>query len=196
MPSSKDRRRIEVPSHFHEKLAEIAEKEDRTITSVLQELLWSGLVNYRPTWVPSDHLDRFTQAARYVLGFAKAEAYGFNHHYIGTEHLLLGLLREGEGVAARVLAQLGVDLNRARAAVDLKIGRGDHPAIDEIDYVPRVRKVLALAVDEAQGLGHDYIGTEHLLLGLVREGEGIAAGILRDFGAFDKVREQTLALLG
>lgn len=195
MPSSKDRRRVEVPTYYHDKLAEIAEREDRTITSVLNELLWFGLKDYRSTWVPGEHLDQFTPSARYALGYARAEAYGFNHNYMGTEHLLLGLLRENEGIAGRVLAELGVDVNRARAVIDLKIGRGAHPPIEDIDYTPRGRKALALSVDEARALGHDYIGTEHLLLGLVREGEGIATGILEEWGALDKVRERVLALL-
>ena len=106
----------------------------------------------------------------------------FNHNYIGTEHILLGLVREGDGVAAKVLSNLGVELNKVRSAVEFIIGRGDRTVLGEIGLTPRAKKVIELAVDEARRLGHSYIGTEHLLLGLVREGEGIAAGVLESLG--------------
>src|SRR6266545_801285 len=124
----------------------------------------------------ADRFDKFTERARRVLTLAQEEALRFNHNYIGTEHLLLGLVREGEGVAAKVLANLGVELNKVRSAVEFIIGRGDRAVMGEIGLTPRAKKVIELAVDEARRLGHHYIGTEHLLLGLVREGEGIAAG--------------------
>jgi ATP-dependent Clp protease ATP-binding subunit ClpA len=196
MPSSKDRRRLEVPTYIHEQLVQIARSEDRTVTSVLLELLYPTLLNYRPRWVPSKHLDKFTERARNVLTLATEEAQQLNHHYIGTEHLLLGLLREGGGVAAQALNRLGVDLDKVRAAVESKIGRGEHPAEGQIEYVPRVRTVLGLAVDEAQRLGHNSVRTEHILLGIVRDGGGVAADILDEFGVLGKVREQTLALVG
>jgi len=126
--------------------------------------------------------ERFSERARRVLSLAQEEAQRFNHNYIGTEHILLGLVREGEGLGARVLANLGVDLNKVRAAVEFIIGRGEKPVTGEIGLTPRAKRVLELAVDEARRLGHNYIGTEHLLLGLLREGEGVAAGVLESLG--------------
>jgi ATP-dependent Clp protease ATP-binding subunit ClpC len=196
MPSSKDRRRIEVPVHLYDRLKQIADVEDRTVTSLINEILHFALQSYQPTWVPSAYLDRFDGATRQMLAFAREEALRLNHNYIGTEHLLLGLLREEQGIAAQVLRRLWIDLDKVREAVERFIGRGKEPLEGDIDYVPRVRKVLALAVDEAQRLGHDHVGTEHVLLGIAREGEGIAAGILHgQYGVLGKVREQTLAHL-
>jgi len=144
----------------------------------------------------NDRFDKFTERARKVLTLAQEEATRFNHNYIGTEHLLLGLVREGEGVAAKVLSNLGVELNRVRSAVEFIIGRGDRMIVGEIGLTPRAKKVIELAVDEARRLGHHYIGTEHLLLGLVREGEGIAAGVLESLGVnLEKVRTQTIQVL-
>ena len=125
-----------------------------------------------------DRFDKFTDRARKVLTLAQDEAQRFNHNYIGTEHLLLGLVREGEGVAARVLENMNVELPKVRTAVEFIIGRGDRPVVGEVGLTPRAKRVIELAIDEARRLGHNYIGTEHLLLGLVREGEGIAAGVL------------------
>jgi len=130
------------------------------------------------------------------LSLAQEEAQRFQHNYIGTEHLLLGLVREGEGVAAKVLSNLGVELNKVRSAVEFIIGRGDRIVLGEIGLTPRAKKVIELAVDEARRLNHHYIGTEHLLLGLVREGEGIAAGVLESLGVnLEKVRSQTIQVL-
>jgi ATP-dependent Clp protease ATP-binding subunit ClpC len=139
----------------------------------------------------AERFDKFTERARKVLQLAQEEAQRFNHNYIGTEHLLLGLVREGEGVAAKVLANLGVDLNKVRSAVEFIIGRGERMITGEIGLTPRAKKVIELSVEEARRLNHNYIGTEHLLLGLVREGEGIAAGVLESLGvSLDKVRQQ------
>src|SRR5205809_8052667 len=144
----------------------------------------------------ADRFDKFTERARRVITLAQEEALRFNHNYIGTEHLLLGLVREGEGVAAKVLANLGVELNKVRSAVEFLIGRGDRAVMGEIGLTPRAKKVIELAVDEARRLGHHYIGTEHLLLGLVREGEGIAAGVLESLGvSLDKVRAEVTRIL-
>ncbi len=144
----------------------------------------------------ADRFDKFTERARRVLTLAQEEALRFNHNYIGTEHLLLGLVREGEGVAAKVLANLGVELNKVRSAVEFIIGRGDRAVMGDIGLTPRAKKVIELAVDEARRLGHHYIGTEHLLLGLVREGEGIAAGVLESLGvSLDKVRAEVTRIL-
>src|ERR1044071_576609 len=138
-----------------------------------------------------ERFDKFTDRARKVLTLAQDEAQRFNHNYIGTEHLLLGLVREGEGVAARVLENMNVELAKVRTAVEFIIGRGDRPVVGEVGLTPRAKRVIELAIDEARRLGHNYIGTEHLLLGLVREGEGIAAGVLESLGVnLDKVRQQ------
>ncbi len=144
----------------------------------------------------SERFDKFTERARKVLSLAHEEAARFNHNYIGTEHLLLGLVREGDGVAARVLANMGVQLQKVRAAVEFIIGRGERAPQGEIGLTPRARRVIELAFDEARRQNHHYIGTEHLLLGLVREGEGIAAGVLESLGvSLEKVRAQVIQVI-
>ncbi len=130
-------------------------------------------------------LDKLTKRARKALLLAQAEALRFNHNYIGTEHLLLGLVAEGEGIAAKALVASGLDAKRVRNAVEYIVGRGANTVsglADETGLTPRAARAIALAVDEARRLGHAFIGTEHLLLGLVREGEGIAAGVLESLG--------------
>ena len=140
--------------------------------------------------------EKFSERARRVLSLAQEEAQQFNHNYIGTEHILLGLVRESEGVAARVLSGLGGDLTKVRSAVEFIIGRGDRPAQGEIGLTPRAKKVVELAVDEARRMNHTYIGTEHLLIGLLREGEGVAAGVLESLGVtLDKIRAETHRIL-
>ena len=140
--------------------------------------------------------EKFSERARRVLSLAQEEAQRFNHNYIGTEHILLGLVRETEGVAARVLSSLSVDLSKVRSAVEFIIGRGEKPAQGEIGLTPRAKKVVELAVDEARRMNHTYIGTEHLLIGLLREGEGVAAGVLESLGVtLDKVRSETHRIL-
>ena len=137
--------------------------------------------------------DKYTERAKQVLMLAREEANRFNHNYIGTEHLLLGLVREGEGIAAKVLYDMGVDITKVRSAVEFIIGRGERVNVGEISLTPRAKKVIELAVEEARRLGHSYIGTEHLLLGLVREGEGIAAGVLESLGvSLEKVRQKVI----
>jgi len=145
----------------------------------------------------SGRFDKFTGRARNVLGLAQEEAQRFGHPYIGTEHLLLGLVRQGEGVAVVVLRSLGVDLPSVGDAVEFIIGRTDRVVLGEVSLTPRAKKVLALAVDEGRRMNHHYIGTEHLLLGLLREGEGIAANVLRErFGLeLAAVRVETLRVL-
>jgi len=130
----------------------------------------------------ASRFDKFSERARRVLTFAQEEAQHLNHNYIGTEHILLGLVREEEGVAARVLSSLGANLGKIRSAVEFIIGRGEKQATSETGLTIRAKKVIELAIDEARNLGHNYIGTEHLLLGLLREGEGVAAGVLDSFG--------------
>jgi len=130
------------------------------------------------------------------MRLAQEEAQHLQHNYIGTEHLLLGLLREGEGVAGKVLIGLGVDLERARQAVEGIVGRGEHLVSGEVGLTPRAKKVVELAVDEARRLHHHYLGTEHLLLGLLREGKGIGAGMLESFGlSLQEVRANIIQVL-
>ncbi len=129
-----------------------------------------------------NRFDRFTEKARLTLTLAQQEAARFNHNYIGTEHLLLALVRS-DGVAGKVLGELGIGLDQARQAVELVIGRGDRMVIGDISLTPRAKKVIELSVEEARRLNHNHIGTEHLLLGLVREGEGVGAGVLESLGA-------------
>jgi ATP-dependent Clp protease ATP-binding subunit ClpC len=140
--------------------------------------------------------ERFTERARQVVVLAQDEARGFKHNYIGTEHLLLGLLREQEGLAARALESLGVTVEKVRAQVARIVGEGDDVATGELPLTPRSKKVLELSLREAISLDHEYIGTEHILLGLVREGEGVAMHILSDFGAdADVIRDQVISAL-
>jgi Clp amino terminal domain, pathogenicity island component/UvrB/uvrC motif len=140
--------------------------------------------------------ERFTDRARRVVVLAQEEARLLNHNYIGTEHILLGLLREGQGVAARALQSLGINLEAVRQQVEGIIGRGQQAPSGHIPFTPRAKKVLELSLREAHQLGHDYIGTEHILLGLIREGEGIAAQVLVRLGAdLNRVRQQVIRLL-
>ena len=144
----------------------------------------------------SSRFEKFSERARRVLTLAQNEAQRFNHNYIGTEHILLGLVGETEGVVARVLKNLGIDLEKVRAAVEFIIGRGENPVTGEIGLTPRAKKVIELAVDEARRANHSYIGTEHLLAGLLREGEGVASGVLESLGVtLEKVRTETQRVL-
>ncbi len=144
----------------------------------------------------TSRFEKFSERARRVLTLAQEEAQHFNHSYIGTEHILLGLVREEEGVAAKVLVNLGVGLSKVRSAVEFIIGQGDKPNIGEIGLTPRAKRVIELAIDEARHLGHNYIGTEHLLLGLLREGEGVAAGVLDSLGVtIERVRAEIVHIL-
>ena len=141
--------------------------------------------------------EKFTDRARQVVVLAQEEARMLSHDYIGTEHLLLGLIHEGQGVAARALESLGISLEDVRRNVEEMIGRGQHELSGHIPFTPRAKKVLELSLRESQQLGHDYIGTEHILLGLIREGEGVAAQVLVKLGAdLNRVRQQVLQLLG
>jgi ATP-dependent Clp protease ATP-binding subunit ClpA len=145
---------------------------------------------------PRGVFERFTDRARRVIPLAQEEAQRLNHNYIGTEHLLLGLLREGDGVAAKALASLGISLEAVRAQVEELIGQGQTAPTGHIPFTPRAKKVLELSLREALQLGHNYVGTEHILLGLIREGEGVAAQVLARFGAdHARLREQVLRLL-
>ena len=147
-------------------------------------------------WGGWDRFDRFTERAKKSLVLAQEEAARLGHNYIGTEHILLGLVAESEGIAAKVLALSGVQLNKVRSNVEFIIGRGDRASTGTRSLTPRSKKVIELAIDEARLLNHNYIGTEHLLLGLIREGEGIAAGVLESLGVdMPKARETILGII-
>ena len=141
--------------------------------------------------------ERFTERARQVVVLAQDEARALRHNYIGTEHLLLGLLREQEGIATRVLGALGIELEAVRAQVREIVGEGDEFVSGQVPFTPRAKKVLELALREAMSLGHGYIGTEHVLLGLARENSGVASRILLDAGVdADRIRNEVVTLLG
>jgi ATP-dependent Clp protease ATP-binding subunit ClpA len=140
--------------------------------------------------------ERFTDRARRVIVLAQEEARLLNHNYIGTEHLLLGLAHEGQGVAAKALELLGIRLEVLRSQVQGIIGQGQQAPTGHIPFTPRAKKVLELSLRESQQLGHNYIGTEHILLGLLREGEGVAAQVLVKLGGnLSRVRQQVIQLL-
>src|SRR5687768_12994068 len=140
--------------------------------------------------------ERFTDRARRVLVLAQEEARLLNHNFIGTEHILLGLIHEGEGVAAKALESLGISLEAVREKVEETIGPAGSSTTGSPPFTPRAKKVLELSLREALQLGHNYIGTVHMLLGLVREGEGVAAQVLVDLGAdLSRVRQQGVRLL-
>ncbi|GAA4084809.1 hypothetical protein HNR30_007348 [Nonomuraea soli] len=140
--------------------------------------------------------ERFTDRARRVVVLAQEEARLLNHNYIGTEHILLGLVNESEGVAGRALSQCRIDLGQVREGVQEIVGMGDRPPGGHIPFTPRAKKVLELSLREALQLGHNYIGTEHILLGLIREGEGVAAQVLVRYGAdLNRIRQVVVTLL-
>ena len=144
----------------------------------------------------ASRFEKFSERARRALTYAQEEAQRFNHNYIGTEHILLGLVRETDGVAAKVLQNLDVDLSKVRSAVEFIIGRGGKTSSAEVGLTPRAKKVIELAVDEARRLNHSYVGTEHLLLGLLREGEGVAGGVLESLGvSLERARAETTRIL-
>ena len=139
-------------------------------------------------------MNNFTPRAQQVLALARKEADRFNHNFVGTEHLLLGLIKLGQGVAVNVLQKLGLDLDTVRMEVEKQVGTGpDQKMIGNIPYTPRVKKVLALAAKEAKALNHTYVGTEHILLGLLREGDGVAARVLKNLDVdIEQTRQEIL----
>src|SRR2546428_10580210 len=139
-------------------------------------------------------MNNFTPRAQQVLALARKEADRFNHNFVGTEHILLGLIKLGQGVAVNVLQKLGLDLETVRLAVEKEVGTGpDQKMIGNIPYTPRVKKVLALAQKEAKALNHTYAGTEHILLGLLREGDGVAARVLKNLDVdIEQTRQEVL----
>src|SRR5438552_11215632 len=142
--------------------------------------------------------ERFTDRARKVMQLANQEAQRFNHEYIGTEHILLGLVKEGSGVAANVLKNLDIDLRKIRLEVEKIVQAGpDMVTMGKLPQTPRAKKVIEYSIEEARNLNHNYVGTEHLLLGLLREQEGVAAQVLMNLGLkLEDVREEVLNLLG
>ena len=154
---------------------------------------WLDLAHHPKPWEAISLFERFTDRARRVVVLAQEEARLLNHNYIGTEHILLGLIHEGEGVAAKALESLGISLEAVRAQVEEIIGHGGSAPSGHIPFTPRAKKVLELSLREALQLGHNYIGTEHILLGLIREGEGVAAQVLVKLGAdLSRVRQQVI----
>jgi ATP-dependent Clp protease ATP-binding subunit ClpC len=140
--------------------------------------------------------ERFSERARRVVVLAQEEARMLNHNYIGTEHILLGLIHEGESVAAKALESLGISLEAVRQQVEEIIGQGQSPPTGQIPFTPRAKKVLELSLREALQLGHNYIGTEHILLGLIREGEGVGAEVLTKQGAtLERARGEVMQLI-
>jgi ATP-dependent Clp protease ATP-binding subunit ClpC len=140
--------------------------------------------------------ERFTDRARRAVVEAQEEARTLSHNYMGTEHILLGFIREGEGTGAKALESLGISLDTVRQQVQEIIGQGQHAPSGHIPFTPRAKKVLELAQSESKALGDDYIGTEHILLGLIREGDGVAAQVLVKLGAdLNRVRQQVIQLL-
>lgn len=139
---------------------------------------------------------RFTERAQKVLALSQEEAVRLGHNNIGTEHILLGLVSEGDGIAAKALHAIGLGAEKIREEVEALIGKGNQVS-QTIHYTPRAKKVIELSMDEARKLGHSYVGTEHILLGLIREGEGVAARVLNNLGvSLNKARQQVLQLLG
>lgn len=196
MPSSPNRRRVEIPAYVFDRVQKIAEREQRTVASVVQEILLPGVWNYQAKWLPSDREKLNRHAAR-VLDLAEGEVPGqFNHNYVGTEHLLLAMLDESEGAAAHLLRGLGVDRDAVSGHIASIIGLGDQPVQGKPEWAPRVRQVMALALREARNLDHNLVGTAHLLRAIGLEGQGIAAGILQRLGAFpQQVAQEALRVL-
>src|SRR5690348_11138779 len=141
-----------------------------------------------------EQMSNFTPRAQQVLALARKEADRFNHNFVGTEHLLLGLIKLGQGVAVNVLQKMGLDLETVRMEVEKQVGTGpDQKVVGNIPYTPRVKKVLALAAKEARALNHTYVGTEHILLGLLREGDGVAARVLKNLDVdIEQTRQEIL----
>lgn len=189
VPSSANRKRLEVPDYLHERLVEIAADESRTLASVAQELIMLGLSQYQSRRFPTDRADELTTHARRALVFAQDEAGRFNHHYLGTEHLFLGLLCAREGVAAQALQQFDIDYEQARDAVHYYVGNGVGRPPRILPWIPRARRVFKLAGEEAGRAGSVSIGTAHLLLALLEVRDGMGARVLAHLGIVDGVRD-------
>src|SRR5947199_7599445 len=165
-------------------------------TRSIWPVLWTGDQVLLSSARRQTMFQRFTDRARQVVVLAQTEAKRLDHNYIGTEHILLGLIREGEGVAAKAMESLGISLDAVRQQVEEIIGQGQQAPSGHIPFTPRAKKVLELSLREALQLGHNYIGTEHILLGLIRQGDGVAAQVLVKLGAdLNRVRQQVIQLL-
>lgn len=196
MPSSSNRRRVEIPTFMYERIQAIAAAEPQTLTSVITELLHWGIENYHPVWVESRDLGRFNERAQRALDRARAEAVRLQHDYVGTEHVLVGLAEEEGGVAADVLRSLGVTPNLVHRVIEQRVGRGSDPVTETLGFTARVRVVLGLALEEAETMGGGPARTEHVLLALVRYGGGLGPDILDEIGVLADVRRETLERLG
>jgi hypothetical protein len=199
MPSSKNRRRIEVPAPLYDRMKLAADAEGRTVASIAVDLLGIGLRRYTPRFergLVSPSQAPLTPRAERVLARARNdEPKRFRHNYVGTEHLLLALADEPDGPARRALDQFGVTAEKVADGIAFMIGRGPADFEGTASDTPRTRVVLGLAQSEAQRLDHPFVGTGHLLLALIREGEGIAAGILESLGVdMLELRDAVLAL--
>ena len=184
------------PQKTRQEVAKSSNSLREAVTKAMRR--WGGGVpeHLREQITGAARFDKFTERAKKVLVLAQGEAQAFNHNYIGTEHLLLGLIHEGNGIAAKVLENMEISLPEVRRGVEFVIGRGDKPVNGPISLTPRSKRAIELALDEARRLNHNYIGTEHLLLGLVREGEGVGAGVLEQMGAdLDRVRAKVLEVV-
>lgn len=171
-----------------------------TSTNRARSLVDSVHADSDAVWIQNTRYGRFTDRARKVMKLATEEAWRFHHEYIGTEHILLGLVKKGSGVAAKVLADFDIDLRKIRFEVEkiIQTGPGGEGVVfGNLPLTPRTKSVIELATEEASSLNHNYVGTEHLLLGLLRETEGVAAQVLINLGLkFDDVRKATMNLLG
>ena len=201
VPSSKNRRRVEIPAPLYDRLKQTADAEGRTVAGVAVDLLSRGLQRYglgRRIAGPRPLSDKLTPRGERVLKLAREdEPRRFNHNYVGTEHLLLALVDEDAGPAARALVRFGVTTDKVAGSIEDMIGRGAAPFEGTPADTPRTRAVLDLAVGEAERLDHAFVGSGHLLLGLIREGEGIAAGILESLGVdMLALRDAVVASLG
>lgn len=198
MPSSTDRKRLEIPTYLHDRLVEIAIDEDRTVASVAQQIIDAGLAIHQPGLIAQVDTSHYSPRALAALDAARAETVQFNHNFIGTEHVLLGLLKIEEGIAARVLGNLAVDHARVLAFMQthLKQGKGAVLPLAELRLAPRAKRALQHAAEEAEKLDGFTVGTEHILLGLTRVRDGIAARILVTLGVFDAIRDETRREMG
>ncbi len=195
MPSSANRKRLEIPNDLHLRLVEIAAEERRTVASVAQEIITLGLANYQPRHAPQATADRFTPQAKSALAAARDEAVAFNHHYVGTEHILLGLLAESGCLAARALSPLGIRRDAARDAVRLYVGRGTGRPPHALPWLPRAQRVMQLAEEEVRRSGSGLIGTGHLLKALIQVSDGVGARVLVHLGMVGTVQEDILSAL-
>ncbi|MBV9280340.1 MAG: hypothetical protein JOZ41_09700 [Chloroflexi bacterium] len=196
MPSSSNRRRVEIPSFMYDRVHRVAVAEGRTVAGVITELLHRGIERYHPTWVESRDLGQFNPRSRRVLDRARQEATDLRQDYVGTEHLLLGLIGEEGGIAADVLADLGVTPQAVRAAIERCFGRGAEPVADTLGFTARARVVLGLAIEEVDRMGGGPVRTEHILLALVRYGGGLGVEVLDEVGVLGRVRGAILQRLG